>query len=617
MKINSIATTFATFAIAGFAHAEAPKPSFTEPQARLVVDQVDADNVAVLAPTYTARFGPDGAVYSPFLGATSTKQASLRMRLGAATIGGRDIEVLPRAGATLVEGVASFERGLVDEAYEISLGSIEQTFVVGSHPGAGDLRLRVAIDTALAARAESDGFSFRDSDGEGVSFGAAAVRNQDGSLTSVPTHLVDGGVEIVVPSELLDAATYPLVVDPVVSSLAIEVGASIATEADAAYDLVSNTWTVVYQVQAAAGNGDVYCRIYDASTMALRATRILDATTEDWTGPKIANSRAGARHLVVATRKASSTTAPMIVGRFVYPGNNDVGPVGAISTGSLDCANPDIGGSNGTSTSGAQFCVVYSRTFSDFRVDVVAKRLSMTGLAVGAESIVSGGTEQFNERPAISNVHDGSGWAIAFERMGWDASGPYCKQVWGAQLALTGAVAGPVAVSTLVVSRTNAFDTVTTCVLPRTEANMRWIVGYTRQLAGNPDVELVSLNGLGIRATSSAHAVRGASSALLEAQPSLAFAGGSNIALAFTSTTAAGVGARIIYTRIPMITAGLLVGTFGTANNTTYVSPTGSACVQPVLGSRLENGATGNADFFVAWTVQGVLDIRGVLFRAL
>jgi hypothetical protein len=351
--------------------------------------------------------------------------------------------------------------------------------------------------------------------------------------------------------------------------------------------------------------------------MALRATRILDATTEDWTGPKIANSRAGARHLVVATRKASSTTAPMIVGRFVYPGNNDVGPVGAISTGSLDCANPDIGGSNGTSTSGAQFCVVYSRTFSDFRVDVVAKRLSMTGLAVGAESIVSGVTEQFNERPAISNVHDGSGWAIAFERMGWDASGPYCKQVWGAQLALTGAVAGPVAVSTLVASRTNAFDTVTTCVLPRTEANMRWIVGYTRQLAGNPDVELVSLNGLGIRATSSAHAVRGASSALLEAQPSLAFAGGSNIALAFTSTTAAGVGARIIYTRIPMITAGLLVGTFGTANNTTYVSPTGSACVQPVLGSRLENGATGNADFFVAWTVQGVLDIRGVLFRAL
>jgi hypothetical protein len=214
-------------------------------------------------------------------------------------------------------------------------------------------------------------------------------------------------------------------------------------------------------------------------------------------------------------------------------------------------------------------------------------------------------------------VHDGSGWAIAFERMGWDASGPYCKQVWGAQLALTGAVAGPVAVSTLVASRTNAFDTVTTCVLPRTEANMRWIVGYTRQLAGNPDVELVSLNGLGIRATSSAHAVRGASSALLEAQPSLAFAGGSNIALAFTSTPAAGVGARIIYTRIPMITAGLLVGTFGTANNTTYVSPTGSACVQPVLGSRLENGATGNADFFVAWTVQGVLDIRGVLFRAL
>jgi hypothetical protein len=36
-----------------------------------------------------------------------------------------------------------------------------------------------------------------------------------------------------------------------------------------------------------------------------------------------------------------------------------------------------------------------------------------------------------------------------------------------------------------------------------------------------------------------------------------------------------------------------------------------------VLGSRLENGATGNADFLVAWTVQVVNDIRGVLFRAL
>lgn len=616
MKIQVCTILHAAFALASLASADATKPSFPDMQGQLVADQLDARTVAVIAARYTANFDEQGARFAPFLGATNSKQHELRMRLASATIGEQAIEVVRDAGATLVAGKASFERGLVDEVYELSADTIEQTFVVEKHPGAGDLRLRVDIDTQLEPRVEGAGYAFRDADGEGASFGAAAVRNADGSLTSVPSRLVEGGVEIIVPQGLLDAASYPLVIDPVVSALAIDNGASIATEADAAYDLSTNTWTVVYQVQAGAGNGDVYCRIYNASTMALRASRIIDASLEDWTNPKIANSRAGSRNLVVATRD-SAFAAAAIVGRFVYPVNNDVGPVGLISTGSMDCYNADIGGSSGTSSAGAQFCVAYSRSFSDFRVEVVAKRLSLNGTAVGAESVVSGGTEQFNERPAVSNVHDGSGWAIAFERMGWDASGPFCNQVWGSQVSLAGAVLGPVAVSMLAADRANDHDTASVCVLPRVGPNMRWFVGYTRRVASNPDVELVSLDGLAIRARSSAHAVRAASAALFEAQPSLAFAGGSSIALAFTSTTAAGVGARIIYMRVPIVTSGILAGSFGTANNTTYVSPLGEACVQPTVASRLENGATGNADFLVAWTVQGLLDIRGVLFRAL
>lgn len=612
MKILHLATCFAasSCALAAIAGANDARPEFPALGVDLVVDQVDAGRVAVMAPSYKAQFGPEGAVYTPFLGAQSSKEASLRMHLAQATIGGRRIAVDVEAEATLDGRKAAFERGLIDEVYELSQASIEQTFVVGAHPGEGDLRLRVAVDTKLVGREEGAGFAWRDADGEGAAFGAAALRNADGSLTNVPTRLVEGGVEIVVPEALLDAASYPLVVDPVIHTLAIENGAAYATESDVAFDLATNTWTVVYQVERSAGDRDAYCRIYDATTMALRGERVIDATLDDVAKPRIANSRGGSRNLVVAQRTLAAGGAPQIVGYFVYPSNLTVGTLGVIASVAMHpgagCFNPDVGGSNGTATSGAQFCVVYTTVPGEFSQTIHAMRLGLGGAPLSAPHVVDIGADALNDNAAISNVSDGQGWAMAWERAGTTG-----RDVYGAQLAATGTRTGPTRI-TPTSTTTSTYTGVSVCVLPRSGATMRWFVAYTSYAGLNPDVRLVSLNNTSIRDHRFLHFFLGTAATTQDEQPTLAFGGGSNIAVAWTTTSSTLVAPQARFCRVPVGSTGL----FGAATSATTVSPAGQPCIQPCLGSRLENGASGNADFLEAWTVRGAGDINAVQFRA-
>lgn len=597
--------------------AQPARPSFDALQQGLVVDAHAPGAVAVFAPSYKAIFDEQGASFVPFLGADGASR-ELRTRLVAATIGGRPIAVDSAAAARREGGSVVHERGLVDEVYELSLDHVEQTFVVDHHPGAGDLRLRVALESGLAEGAATGGLSFVDERGEGVSYGSASVRNADGTLTAVPTLRVDGGVEIVVPQALLDAAAYPLVVDPVIHSLAIENGAAFATEADAAYDLLTNTWTVVYQVERSATDRDAYCRIYDAATMTLRGERVIDASLDDVSKPKIANSRAGSRHLVVAQRSLAGGSTSQIAGWFVYPSNMVVSAPGTIaSTTSIPgagCFNPDVGGSSGTSSTGAQFCVVYTAVLSDFQQSIYASRLTLAGAPLAAPQVVDNTIDAWNDRPAISSVSDGQGWAMAWERQGWGSTGWYGRDVYGAQLTVAGVRTGPTRITAASADGASSlYDSVSVCVLPRSGTTMRWFVAYSRYTLLNPDVELVSLNNTTTRHRQFLHTLRGAATSLQEAQPALANAGTSQIAVAWTSTTSTLVAPAAMYARVPIGSTGL----FGTPDNVTAVSPAGQACVDPCLGSRLENGATGNADFLEAWTVRGAGDIHAVQFRAL
>ena len=607
------ATVKSACAEAGAAPA---RPAFAAAHDGLLVDTTAPGAVAVFAPAWKATFDAQGASFVPFLGADGASR-ELRTRLVSAAVGGRTIAVDGAAGARRESRRVVHERGLVDEAYELSLGGIEQTFVVDHHPGAGELTLRVALESALEAREGAQGLQFVDERGEGVAYGTASVRNADGTLTAVPTRRVDGGVEIVVPQELLDAAAYPLTIDPVINTLAVENGPAIASEADAAYDLLSNTWTVVYQVERSATDRDVYCRIYDAATMTLRAERIVDASLDDVSKPKIANSRAGSRHLVVAQRSLAGGSTSQIAGWFVYPSNMVVGAPGVIASTSTipgaGCFNPDVGGSSGTVGTGAQFCVVYTAVLSDFQQSIYASRLSSSGAPLAAPQAIDTTIDAWNDRPAISSVSDGQGWAMAWERQGWVSGHWYGRDVYGAQLTLAGVRTGPTRLSAASADgATGAYDSVSVCVLPRSGTTMRWFVGYSRYALLNPDVELVSLNGTAVRDRKFLHTQRGALVGVLDAQPALAYAGGSNIAVAWTATTSTLVPASAMYARLPIATTGF----FGTADNVSVLTA-GQPCIDPCLGSRIENGATGNADFLEAWTVRGVGDIHAVLFRAL
>jgi hypothetical protein len=97
---------------------------------------------------YKASFGADGATYYPLFGSKQPKHYPLRLSLASATSNGQPIALAPITGAVREGDNIVIHRGVVDEVYEMSVESIEQTFVVADRP-LGDLKLCVSLQTEM------------------------------------------------------------------------------------------------------------------------------------------------------------------------------------------------------------------------------------------------------------------------------------------------------------------------------------------------------------------------------------------------------------------------------------------------------------------------------------
>lgn len=194
---------------------------------------------------YSVRFHDDHVEFVPHLPGSPVHQSVV---LQADRVGrGATRAPFVRASGPVEQGRrVSYLHEQATEVYEVRPDGMKQSFVFPTLPtGEGDLVVTCRLATALPLQQQDTGALQFGNEHGGVRLAGvvgidAAGRRVDGSLA-----FADGTLSLRLPAAFVDTATLPLELDPVLSPSTLASTIRIH-EIEAAYDLTSNTYLVVW-----------------------------------------------------------------------------------------------------------------------------------------------------------------------------------------------------------------------------------------------------------------------------------------------------------------------------------------------------------------------------------
>ncbi len=203
--------------------------------------------------TYKMSFDASGASYLPRFGARAEMDLPLHFAFDGAP------RSITRNGDRVV-----LERDSFTEIYDLGLDSVEQSFRIYARPQDGDLTFRIPLATELGAiESKSGGLRFGREDLGEVHYGDATILDAKNRRVLASSRRVDGAIEIVVPDAFLDRAAFPIVIDPVIQTFAIDTGTDDMRNPDVAYSPSNNVFVVVYERVQSATDTDLLQQRFD------------------------------------------------------------------------------------------------------------------------------------------------------------------------------------------------------------------------------------------------------------------------------------------------------------------------------------------------------------------
>ncbi|MBK8098377.1 MAG: hypothetical protein IPK26_14805 [Planctomycetes bacterium] len=321
--------------------------------------------------------------------------------------------------------VVSWNRDGIRERFEATADGIEHSFLFAKQPaGTGDLVVRLRVDTDLIADTGRDLQSLRllEPGIGGVTIGAVTGIDALGMRSPGSMHYDGRHLELVLPARFVDAAAYPMVLDPLVgSSLHVANPADNDIAPDCAYDSGTDRYLIVWHRNFSNADTVVRGRLMQANGV-FTGPAFLTITDQGGSleaNPKVANINANDCFVVAWTQNASAGAPRDIACRLVRADQATLGAILVVATGASDQVDPDVGG-EATTLNNDVMIVFRDATAGIIELrQVDFDRTSGVG-TLGAQMLVAGPDAGIS-RPAIAK----SGGAGRKYLVAWDAGGPY------------------------------------------------------------------------------------------------------------------------------------------------------------------------------------------------
>lgn len=239
---------------------------------------------------YRADFSRDGARMQ----VAGDTPAELSLRFVQAVRAGQVTDAVAGTSPERAGALVQYRHHDILERYEPLATGFEQTFVLEHRPeGSGDLVLSIAVDGDVHAPAFAKAhraITFARNGVPAIRYGEAIAFDRRGTRVDVETSYDGaGGLRLHVPATFLDAATYPVVVDPIVGSALLPAGwLTDDSRPDVAYDPENDTYLVVWERKVSASTRHVYGRLYNRDGSARTPTLTLTQGPLSSTQPAVA-----------------------------------------------------------------------------------------------------------------------------------------------------------------------------------------------------------------------------------------------------------------------------------------------------------------------------------------
>jgi hypothetical protein len=374
-------------------------------------------------PTYAARISATGIVLMPLSGPRVDRPCALSLSLDSIRRGGALVHQ--------AQSVEPREEGLVvrvpraagiEERFDVRRDGIEHSFVFAQPlPGTGDLVVTLRVESDLESAASGDGLCFAKPDAGGVTIGGVTGIDADGRRARGTLHHEAGRLEYRLPAAFVDAARYPLVLDPVLGS-AITVlpqqSSTTIADVDLAFDAGNAVYLVVWARGTAAGATQIQAQRVSAAGALVGGLITIHpaATGEIVANPTVANVNAADRFLVAYERTPPAADIE-VRARAVDAAS------GAVSSSSTLIAtaarSPDVGGRS--ASSGITALVAFETvTTSQIHAQVVTLPIGaiVSPPALLGSAVTVASQAGFDEhRPAVARHEGAAGnYLVVWER---------------------------------------------------------------------------------------------------------------------------------------------------------------------------------------------------------
>ena len=393
--------------------------------------------------SYKASFGAQGLSFVPFLGSTVPQDFPLALRLESARAGDEVLALETPCAAAREGDVVTLDRGALSEVYRLAPDSLEQEFVLQRQPGAGDLALRIAVESELTPAQDADGIRFANEYGS-VRYGRATVVDAHGERLELEETLADGRIGIDVPAAFLARASYPVTIDPVVTTFAVADYAWIDSEPDVAYDVNSNTYAVVYEEYFSFTDSDVYAVSKSTTGVDMPGSvQPIDVSLDDWEHARIADNRISGNFLVVAADGTIGTQHSVLSCTYSATGYAVGFPQLVCDMTWGDQFNPVVGGDPAW-VGPTYFLVVWERYFGPGDIDIIGRLVDSSGVPYGSPIPIENSAGTVDDLPAVSKSdgqmpYDNQVWTVAWRHQ-FTATD---HDIYAAQLSWNGAIVHP------------------------------------------------------------------------------------------------------------------------------------------------------------------------------